>query len=365
MSNKPPVRLALYEEKFREGLLAFQLPAEQAEFTGLPEETIADALQDEGKVPVVIMAGEKPVGFFILHSGAGIAGFYIHWSEALLLRAFLIDYTCQGQGFAKAAMALLPGFVRIHFPAVREVVLAVNERNLPAGQLYLRAGFRDHGLRRNGAKGSQMILQYSLEKFSADSGGVMDNEEVLRGRLTGSITRSPLLMDVFHRAGSLTPYPYYIGAGCLVQTVWNELTGRAPEYGIEDIDIIYYDEDLRYSVEDQMIQRGRELFDRTPIPVNIKNQARVHLWYEEKFGKRLMPYASLESAIDSWPTTVTALGARLTGSGEWQIYAPFGLKDLFGLTLRPNKALITEEIYHSKTFKWKQKWPELKIMPWA
>lgn len=63
MSNQPPVRLTLYEEKLREGLLAFQLPAEQAEFTGLPEETIDGALQDEGKVPVVIMAGEKPVGF--------------------------------------------------------------------------------------------------------------------------------------------------------------------------------------------------------------------------------------------------------------------------------------------------------------
>ncbi|WP_342438797.1 GNAT family protein [Paenibacillus sp. FSL L8-0436] len=175
MSNQPPVRLTLYEEKLREGLLAFQLPAEQAEFTGLPEETIDGALQDEGKVPVVIMAGEKPVGFFILHTGADIADFYHHWSEALLLRAFLVDYASQGQGFAKAAMALLPGFVRIHFPAVREVVLAVNERNLPAGNLYLRAGFRDYGLRRSGAKGSQMILQYSLEEFSAGSGGDMDN----------------------------------------------------------------------------------------------------------------------------------------------------------------------------------------------
>lgn len=29
MSKQPPVRLTLYEEKLREGLLAFQLPAEQ------------------------------------------------------------------------------------------------------------------------------------------------------------------------------------------------------------------------------------------------------------------------------------------------------------------------------------------------
>ncbi|NQX45264.1 nucleotidyltransferase family protein [Paenibacillus tritici] len=31
--------------------------------------------------------------------------------------------------------------------------------------------------------------------------------------------------------------------------------------------------------------------------------------------------------IDSWPTTVTSLGARLALNGEWQLYAPFGLED--------------------------------------
>lgn len=162
MSVNAQVRLALYEEKFRERLLAFQLPSEQAGFTGLPEETLADALQDEAKMPVVIVAGEKPVGFFILHTGAGIASFYISWSEAVLLRAFLIDHSSQGQGIAKAAMELLPGFVRIHFPELSEIVLAVNERNIAAGSLYLRTGFQDHGLRRNGAKGVQMVLQYPL-----------------------------------------------------------------------------------------------------------------------------------------------------------------------------------------------------------
>lgn len=365
MSDQPAVRLTLYEQKYREGLLAFQLPPEQAEFTGLPEETLEEALYNDGKYPVVVLADEMPVGFFILHTGPGIASFYSDWSEVVLLRAFLIDHARQGQGLAKDAMALLPGFVRFHCPAARQVVLAVNERNLPAGNLYLRAGFQDLGLRRSGVKGMQRILQFPLETVHTDSEGVMDKEERRREQLIASLTGSPLLMDVFHRVSRFSPYPYCVGAGALVQTVWNGLTGRAAEYGIGDIDIIYYDEDLSYSSENRWIQRGRELFEGIWVPVDIKNQARVHLWYEEKFGVQLRPYASLESAIDSWPTTVTALGARLTESGEWQIYAPFGLRDLFELILRPNKALVTEEVYCSKTSKWKQKWPELKVEPWS
>ncbi|MEK4008820.1 nucleotidyltransferase family protein [Paenibacillus sp. FSL H3-0333] len=194
----------------------------------------------------------------------------------------------------------------------------------------------------------------------------MDSCYEMYNRLTELFTRDTLLMDIFKRAQGLAPFPYYIGAGCLVQTVWNELTGRAPGYGISDIDIIYYDAaDLSYAAEDAMVAKGRELFKDIAIPVDLKNQARVHLWYPQKFGVEINPYLSLEAAIDSWPTTVTSLGAKLELNGEWKIYAPFGLEDLFQLVLRPNKALITEEVYRTKTQKWKSKWPELKVVSWS
>ncbi|WP_238655076.1 nucleotidyltransferase family protein [Paenibacillus piscarius] len=193
----------------------------------------------------------------------------------------------------------------------------------------------------------------------------MDSCDDMYSRLTELFTRDALLMDIFKRAQGLALSPYYIGAGCLVQTVWNELTGRAPGYGISDIDIVYYDaSDLSYAAEDAMVAKGRELFKDIAIPVDLKNQARVHLWYPQKFGLGIKPYTSLEAAINSWPTTVTSLGARLDLNGDWQIYAPFGLNDLFDLILRPNKALIREDIYAAKTLKWKSKWPELKVVPW-
>lgn len=88
----------------------------------------------------------------------------------------------------------------------------------------------------------------------------MDSCDEMYNRLTELFTRNTLLMDIFKRAQGLAPFSYYIGAGCLVQTVWNELTGRAPGYGISDIDIIYYDAaDLSYAAEDAMVAKGREL----------------------------------------------------------------------------------------------------------
>src|ERR1700730_3374080 len=38
--------------------------------------------------------------------------------------------------------------------------------------------------------------------------------------------------------------------------------------------------------------------------------ARVHLWYEDRFGYALKPYLSSADAIATFPTTATAVGVR-------------------------------------------------------
>ncbi|MEM6905222.1 MAG: nucleotidyltransferase family protein, partial [Pseudomonadota bacterium] len=72
----------------------------------------------------------------------------------------------------------------------------------------------------------------------------------------------------------------WIVAGALYNTVWNVLTGRPPGHGIRDIDVFYFDgSDLSYGAEDQVIRRASRHFAPEP-PVEIRNQARVHLWFE-------------------------------------------------------------------------------------
>ena len=112
-----------------------------------------------------------------------------------------------------------------------------------------------------------------------------------------------------------------------------------------------------------MAQRVNTLFSDIKIPIDVKNEARVHLWYENHFGYKIEPYNSLEESINSWPTTATSIGLRIE-EDRLKVYAPFGLNDLFGGIVRANKVQITEEIYNNKVNKWHNKWPNLTIIPW-
>ncbi len=133
---------------------------------------------------------------------------------------------------------------------------------------------------------------------------------------------------------------------------------------IKDYDLVYYDaNNASYEAEDNFIRKGKNLFKDISVLVEIRNQARVHLWYEKRFGKPIDQYKSVEEAISTWPTTATSIGVRKNGI-NFQVYAPFGLDDLLGMIVRANKAKITEKIYQDKVDRWVKIWPNLKIIPW-
>jgi hypothetical protein len=182
--------------------------------------------------------------------------------------------------------------------------------------------------------------------------------------LTAIVAQNKLVYDVLKRASSLHIDHYYIGAGCITQSVWNYLSGFPLDYGIKDIDFVYYnDNDLSEEAENETIRLLNNEFHGLAIKLDVKNQARVHIWYKNHFGYEIRPYKSLEEAINTWPTTSSAIGVRKQGN-EWKVYAPFGLNDLFGMVVRANKAQITKEIYEQKATNWVSKWTELKVIPW-
>jgi uncharacterized protein len=68
--------------------------------------------------------------------------------------------------------------------------------------------------------------------------------------------------------------------------------------------------DLSFEAETSHERRLRDLFQHLPIKLDVKNEARVHLWYEDRFGYAIKPYSSSADAIATLPTTATAVGVR-------------------------------------------------------
>jgi uncharacterized protein len=174
-----------------------------------------------------------------------------------------------------------------------------------------------------------------------------------------ALRSNDVLVDVLERAAALDLPGWYLTAGCLYQTVWNVVTGRPPGEGIQDYDLFYFDDtDLSWEAEDAVI-RGAGL----PAAVEIRNEARVHLWYEGKFGVPCPPYPCTEAAIDSFAATTCCLGVRVV-AGDWRVYAPHGFADVFNLVVRPNPVLAPRHVYEAKAARWRGQWPALTVLPW-
>jgi hypothetical protein len=70
-----------------------------------------------------------------------------------------------------------------------------------------------------------------------------------------------------------------------------------------------------------------------------------------------------EQAIATWPTTATSVGVRYEGD-VFDVCAPYGLSDLFGLIVRPNTTLVSRAIYEAWVKRWRQLWPLLTVQAW-
>jgi uncharacterized protein len=179
-----------------------------------------------------------------------------------------------------------------------------------------------------------------------------------------ALRQNKWLEEILERFEEIVLLDSWLVAGCIAQTIWNLGSGQPVEFGLKDADLIYFDEqDLSFEAEVDHERRLRDLFRHLPIKLDVKNEARVHLWYEERFGYAIKPYLSSADAIATFPTTSTAVGVRWIRS-KFECCAPFGLDDLFGLVVRPNKRQITRAIFEAKVDRWRSIWPYLNFLPW-
>lgn len=165
--------------------------------------------------------------------------------------------------------------------------------------------------------------------------------------------------QIIERWGALNLPDGWLVAGCLFQTVWNVLSGQPPESKIKDYDLFYFDPtDLSEAAESAVQRHVESVLADLSITVEVANQARVHLWYEQYFG---YPYAALSSAregIDHFLIPGTCVGVNPA-----EVYAPNGLELLYKGILTPNPLKPHKSLFAEKAASYQQRWPWLSIDP--
>ena len=186
----------------------------------------------------------------------------------------------------------------------------------------------------------------------------MTESEFIRAVLCNPINRT-----ILERLPLLDLDDSWLVSGALFQTAWNVLTDRPPNHGIRDYDVFYFDEDTSWNAEDATIRRGHEVFAGVDAKIEIRNQARVHLWHPQKFGVPYPPLANACEGIDRFLMHNAQVGIRPRGAA-FEVYAPQGFSDIAAMIVRPNKtANFRADLYLEKASRWKASWPELTILP--
>lgn len=185
----------------------------------------------------------------------------------------------------------------------------------------------------------------------------------LERRLSDIVRADAGLMHVLTTVRGLGLSDWRVFSGAVYQSVWNAVTGRPAGYGVRDYDLGYFDPDVSWDAEDVVIKRVAAAFD-PPFRdmVEVRNQARVHLWFEGKFGEPYEALAGTDAALARFVAPAFAVGVRLEADDAISVAAPFGLEDVFSLTLRPNPRRGLARGWDRVVANARARWPELTVI---
>ena len=185
----------------------------------------------------------------------------------------------------------------------------------------------------------------------------------LNARLAGIVRADPGLMHVLTTVRGLGLNDWRVFSGAVYQSVWNAVTDRPAGYGRKDYDLGYFDPDTSWDAEDLVIKRVAAALDEPfRSEVEVRNQARVHLWFPDRFGEPYDALTGTDEALARFVAPAFAVGVRLERDDTISIAAPFGLEDVFSLTLRPNPDRPRAKGWDKVVTSARARWPELTVI---
>jgi hypothetical protein len=185
----------------------------------------------------------------------------------------------------------------------------------------------------------------------------IDNDTKLASELTDLVSSDPWMMNLLRAVRGIHLQKWCIAAGVIRNKVWDHLHGYSERTLPADIDVLFFDRSRTDATYEAEIES--RLSAIVPgVRWEAVNQATVHFYTKDS------PYESIEQAMSRWADPVTAVGVHLTDEEQLVILAPFGLRDLFGLVVRPNLvAPGAAAVYRERmtTKRWTERWPKLTI----
>ena len=96
--------------------------------------------------------------------------------------------------------------------------------------------------------------------------------------------------------------------------------------------------------------------------VRIYKQSCLHLWFQDRFGEPYTALGSTDEALGRFVAPTFAVGVRLEADDAISIAAPFGLDDVFPMTVRPNPNRPLARGWARTVENARGRWPELTVI---
>ncbi len=195
--------------------------------------------------------------------------------------------------------------------------------------------------------------------------------------LESIVRATPWLARALHAARAVDAPDWLLTAGAIRTAVWDDLHGFSPPAGasasparppasLADIDLAFFDPADRTPARDAAVEAA--LRAAAPdLPWDAKNQAAVHLWYPDRFGFAVEPFACSADAVATYPETATCVALHLDAGDRLTVVAPYGLDDLLGLVHRHNPRRVPAELYERRLAEKRiaERWPRVTVIPAA
>jgi hypothetical protein len=185
----------------------------------------------------------------------------------------------------------------------------------------------------------------------------LHTESRLRDKLFEILACAPMRLEALRAVRSLGLNDCAIGAGFIRAAVWDYLSHLGEWTAVEDVDVIYFDPKSADPRCELAIERS--LAEMMPgLPWSVRNQARMHL----RNGDR--PYVSTLDALHFWLETPTCIAVCLSPHDHLELLAPFGLADLFAMTIRPTprgRERISAYRQRLQSKRWHERWPGVRV----